>query len=361
MSTEHTGQLTLTHSPAEGTQLHGSRRCDGTAEILRSVAACSWRWSRVLGGWYVPRSRDRAVRRYELDATAAALRAAGRAVLVELGDERRSPAEQENDRAQRSGERSELLAERAERKDAEADALWGRAETITGGYPMGQPILVGHHSEKRHRRDLDRAHTLEGRAVAAHAESIEAARQSTEAAAGQSHRLSGPATERRIATMEAELRRLQRRRDGHTRTLYTDARGVRRVETQQPAIGAHRDEVEAEVRATEDQLRYWREHLAHLQAEGHHRRWSREDFTRGDYVASHLGWHEVVRVNSKSLTIPSVAGGDWTDRLSFDKVRGWMTAAERHARFDENWHARPSGPGPGPTGDTGNPGEQPAP
>lgn len=38
-----------------------------------------------------------------------------------------------------------------------ADAGYRRMKDIMDGIPMGQPILVGHHSERRHRRDLERA------------------------------------------------------------------------------------------------------------------------------------------------------------------------------------------------------------
>lgn len=53
--------------------------------------------------------------------------------------------------------RIERLRSRAEKKRAFADAngldLYGEARS---GIPMGQPILVGHHSEGRHRKHLER-------------------------------------------------------------------------------------------------------------------------------------------------------------------------------------------------------------
>lgn len=52
----------------------------------------------------------------------------------------------------------ERLRERAEKKQAIADAnsfgkVTGESNT---GIPMGQPILIGHHSERRHRKHLER-------------------------------------------------------------------------------------------------------------------------------------------------------------------------------------------------------------
>lgn len=48
------------------------------------------------------------------------------------------------------------LEERARKASAQAQLSFGAANRITEGIPMGQPILVGHHSERRHRRDLER-------------------------------------------------------------------------------------------------------------------------------------------------------------------------------------------------------------
>jgi len=41
-------------------------------------------------------------------------------------------------------------------RDQKAEQGFDRARRIADGIPLGQPILVGHHSERRHRRDLER-------------------------------------------------------------------------------------------------------------------------------------------------------------------------------------------------------------
>lgn len=53
----------------------------------------------------------------------------------------------------------------AEGRKAKADAAYKAARAIVGNIPMGQPVLIGHHSEKRHRRDLERADNAMGRMV----------------------------------------------------------------------------------------------------------------------------------------------------------------------------------------------------
>jgi hypothetical protein len=60
-------------------------------------------------------------------------------------------------------ERREARAERlrgwADKREEKSDAAYKGAERIADAIPMGQPILVGHHSEGRHRRDIDRIHS----------------------------------------------------------------------------------------------------------------------------------------------------------------------------------------------------------
>lgn len=52
--------------------------------------------------------------------------------------------------------RIERLNDRAEKKAAASDAAYKAGKQIADMIPFGQPILVGHHSEKRARRDVDR-------------------------------------------------------------------------------------------------------------------------------------------------------------------------------------------------------------
>ncbi len=58
------------------------------------------------------------------------------------------------EKLERRRERYEVLADKARRRSA---AAFQRSHDIVGGIPMGQPVLVGHHSEKRHRAALNRS------------------------------------------------------------------------------------------------------------------------------------------------------------------------------------------------------------
>jgi hypothetical protein len=63
-----------------------------------------------------------------------------------------------------SEERAERLTARAAKVGAEAQGRYEAAHERASYIPMGQPILVGHHSEKRHRRDIERIHSGFGKA-----------------------------------------------------------------------------------------------------------------------------------------------------------------------------------------------------
>ena len=57
---------------------------------------------------------------------------------------------------ERMERRAEKRAEWAEKREAKSASRFNGARQILEHIPPGQPILVGHHSEKRHRRDLEK-------------------------------------------------------------------------------------------------------------------------------------------------------------------------------------------------------------
>lgn len=61
--------------------------------------------------------------------------------------------------AERRAARAERYAELAEKNRVASTLRYEQARQIGDAIPFGQPILVGHHSEKRHRRDLERIDT----------------------------------------------------------------------------------------------------------------------------------------------------------------------------------------------------------
>ena len=69
---------------------------------------------------------------------------------------------------ERSKERAEAKAERAatkaEKSELKSKEIYRQAKNMAGQIPFGQPILVGHHSEKRDRSFRDKIHNKFGKA-----------------------------------------------------------------------------------------------------------------------------------------------------------------------------------------------------
>ena len=83
---------------------------------------------------------------------------------AEEGDEG-PPLRSPNPYEEKLARRKERLEDRAERARAKADGEFARSQEAVRHIPLGQPILRGHHSERRHRRDLERSHAAMDRAL----------------------------------------------------------------------------------------------------------------------------------------------------------------------------------------------------
>jgi hypothetical protein len=99
---------------------------------------------------------------------------------------------------------------------------------------------------------------------------------------------------RRIDKLEAGRRRVSRSLD-----RCTPGSELARELAQQ------RDELDA-------QIARWRAFVTRAEAEGL-KIWSREDFSRGDFVRYRNRWYEVLRVNTRSLTVPHALDGAGLD------------------------------------------------
>ena len=66
---------------------------------------------------------------------------------------------------ERKQARADRYRERALQAKAGSTAAYRRSEELTKNIPSGQPILVGHHSEKRHRRVLECSWNALGKSV----------------------------------------------------------------------------------------------------------------------------------------------------------------------------------------------------
>jgi hypothetical protein len=329
--------ITITHTHADGTLLEGSAKGDGVYDVLKGLRD-NWRYFPSIRRIGIGQSRDRNADPYKIKRAAEALRATGHDVTVEIDEsDRRSFAEAEAERYERAEMRADYHEEHAGKAASAASAAWQAEHGILDMIPMGQPILVGHHSERRHRRDLDRAENLRRRASAEEDRAGYHADRAESAERFQASRESVPTTLRRIEKLEAEQRLLQRRLDGSGSEVYGQ---------HEAATGAYAERLRVRLADITEELAYWREHVAKRQAEGV-KIWSREDFTKGDYVQFLGGWYAVLRVSAKSVTIPAMindgpvvhATGNrctWTDTVPYHKVKGRKSAEEMAAMLAES-------------------------
>lgn len=210
---------------ADGTLIHDTAK--GDSEVRAALdAAGGFRWSRTLDAWYLPRTWRKPTRTLRVRTFLRVMREAGREVLVEDDERVDATARERADVATGRAEvRAERMDERAERLTAESRAAGATFDGIMGAIPPGQPILVGHHSEGRHRRDLARAERALGRTVEAAQEAERAAlsaRRAEVRARGELHSVPGLTVRRRIDRLEADLRKCERERSRRVDVVRDD-------------------------------------------------------------------------------------------------------------------------------------------
>ena len=323
--------IEIKHTRADGTLAEGTIKGDGSGDILKRNG---FRWFPSLGCFGIVQSRDKRAKTWKINCAVEALRAAGFEVTVTIDEETtRTFAEAEAERTQRAEDRADRFADRADRATERSNSRYEASHAVIASIPPGQPILVGHHSERGHRRALARsdAHMRASIDEGNKAEYFE--RRADASANYQQHRENTGTTLRRIEGLEADRRRFER---------WRVARNI------DPNATA---EVNRRIAEIDEQLAYWREVIAKQEADGV-KIWGRDDFAKGDFVLFHGTWYEVLRVNPKSVTIPAMISDgvrvgrlqvvrknetrlSWDDRVPYHKVRGRRSAEEMQAAVEE--------------------------
>ncbi len=115
--------------------------------------------------------------------------------------------------AQRAKRFSAYQAARAD----DADTARAYVDRITAGIPLGQPIIVGHHSEKRARKDAERIKSAMNKACALWETSEYWKRRAIAAKSHAAYRSQSAVRARRVKTLTAEQRKYQRTSDQATK------------------------------------------------------------------------------------------------------------------------------------------------
>ncbi|MCX4152342.1 MULTISPECIES: DUF3560 domain-containing protein [Paraburkholderia] len=136
--------LTATYSPEDNKlRLYASERLD--ADLYSRVDAAGFKWA--------PKQRL---------FVAPMWTPARENLLIELCGE---VGDEDTSLVERAEERADRFEDYSGKRASEAHAAREAVQTIAGRIPEGQPILVGHHSERRARRDAERIENGMRRAV----------------------------------------------------------------------------------------------------------------------------------------------------------------------------------------------------
>ncbi|MGW5821980.1 DUF3560 domain-containing protein, partial [Streptomyces noursei] len=339
--------IVITHTPAEGTQVHGTSRGDEAGKILKRKeygrkGGMPFKWSGDLECWVLYHSRDEDAQDWTINKVRGYLEEAGYTVDVVIdNDVERSVAEAEAEKAGRAVERTARYEEYAANAATRSEAKRGRADQISERFYMGQPIILGRGARTRADfRARDRMHDATRASIEEHKKSQHWAERAAAAANYEAFRNDPWRTLRRMDDLRKELRDIERRRAEYAVT----------GKPMTPERAAQLDRWERRVKA---RLTYWEGVIAQAEAEDGFHAWGPADFAKGDYVNDGGTWREVLRVSSRSVTVPTGLVG-WafltaadlqgsrsegrTRTLPYDAVRGQATAAEV-----EQWKAAEAG------------------
>jgi hypothetical protein len=272
---------------------------------------------------------------------------------------------------ERAGERAERFEDYGEKRNAESEAAYKQARDISHAL-NGQPILVGHHSERATRRAYDRVHDGFTKSAALWKTSKYWAERAAGAIRHAKYKERPDVRARRIKGLEADQRKQQRGRAELTALLKfwtretiseTDAAAVCNLLDHGGAILADGSQhwsgwsAITEKLVTVDELRRQRlERLPVLIA--HRERWLDHIANRLTYERAMLaeaggtvadrtgpekggacrcwasprgGWSYIVKVNKVSVTVLDNwgnGGDNFTRTIPFDKLAAVMTAAQ---------------------------------
>lgn len=205
-------RITATYSPEDNKiRLYASARLD--AETYARVKAAGFKWA--------PRQELFVAPAWSVGREDLALELAGEIEAEEMT------------LAERAAAKAERLDALAHKRNREANAFARRAEELSEAFYMGQPILVGHHSERKARKTKERMDGAQSQAIKA-----------SKAANYWLYRAEG-------VEAHANMKNDPRVRANRIKTLLAELRDIQRT-----INAAHRALAVWEKFTTDDQIRY---------------------------------------------------------------------------------------------------------
>lgn len=202
---------------------------------------------------------------------------------------RLSFAEQQEQKEERDQRRLEKFNGYSDNAATRAEARFKSSDDLTKHIPFGQPILIGHHSEKRHRRTLERSHNHISKGLEEHDKSKYYNRR-----AGSIHY--------RLESQKYDLGYLQNR-------INENEAKLRKLEREKKWFSDY----ECRKQELEEKLSYFkglRNEVIEEQRENGKIIPGPSTVDKGDRVKYRGTWYEVIRVNKKSVTVKGWLGVD---------------------------------------------------
>ena len=188
---EQTYDLTATYSPDDNKlRLSSATRLD--RDVYDRVKASGFAWApkqdQFIASMWTPTRADLCIE-----------------LAGEIGDEDSSLIDRDEERADRFDDYRDKRTDEAERATAQA-------RRVADGIPFGQPILVGHHSERHARKDAERIQSGMRKAVQAFDTADYWKRRAVAAIQHAKYKERPDVRARRIKTIEADKRKQERTR-----------------------------------------------------------------------------------------------------------------------------------------------------
>ena len=216
--------------------------------------------------------------------------------------------EQQERKVERAEAQSERMEDHAQNASATASSLFKQADQMFGSIPFGQPILVGHHSERRDRNFRERAANKMDRACeeSDKAKYFENRAATARATADQAELRSPAYLQNRIDEAEAQIRGIKRRQD--------------EIELRRPTEGGEQldqwaKQLECSLFEQQDKLAYYKDALSRIGGV----KFSKDNVKPGDVVLIRGRWEKVVRCNPKSVAVTSCF--PWPLKYSWAEIR----------------------------------------
>lgn len=252
-------------------------------------------------------------------------------LLLDLAGDIDDEATSAEDRAWNRAERFEQYSKNAEKRGEEAQ---DQAQEMAGGIPLGQPILVGHHSERKARKMAERIEGTISRAVDEFKKTDYWRNRARRVVAHEARHDRPDVVYRRIKTLETNLRKYERMANPKSADWVCQSLWLREDGKSIEEIG----QVWAD---REKQATRWIEHIENRLI------YEREIYQLTGGVPAdasplevggavyHFGkWHKILRVNRHQGQITSVSvssGYSWADKIPLDKIQAIKSREEYEA------------------------------